>query len=205
MFGWQPAKGPVKKPAPPKGPSAGTLPPRPPPPKSQRYTYTGPITNVSTISGPSSGTVYQGVSSSFIPGQVTWPDAIPQVEVQIIERSGPYEIILVGGIKFLRREDTLAQTAEYKPLAFQVLSIKQVLSKLEIKPVDGEDSEWRALLELERCIVHKAENGGLGGNDAEAAWSKYLKLKELALKPGTPSEGIAAMKAAIKKAIDLAL
>ena len=168
------------------------------------------FTNVSTMAGPIHGVTSMSVFPGTVPQSGTpfgWQDVpnFEEIKIDIIERSGPYEIILAGGIKFLRIENTLAQTAEYKSLDFQVISVNQVLSKLNIEPTNDEDFEYLALLELERCIIHKAENGGFAGDDAEAAWQTYLKLKELALQPGTPFEGMAAMKAAIKRAIDLAL
>lgn len=62
----------------------------------------------------------------------------------------------------------------------------------------------KALLALEDIIIAKAEAGELSA-DAEKAWTTYQALKNLGLHPGTEAEGVAAMKAALKKALDLAI
>ena len=132
-------------------------------------------------------------------------DPEPIINVEIVERSGPYELITVGVQKFLRIESVLGKTAEYRRLDFQVRSLAHAVQELGLEVSNGEDSEYRAMIALEDCIAHKAESGQLLSDQAEQAWQKYLKLKELSLRPGTPEEGYAAMRAAFRTAINLAL
>lgn len=126
-------------------------------------------------------------------------------KIEVLEKSGPYELLLVGGQYFLRTGNIWAGTAEYTWLDFQATSINAVLKKLDKPLPDGEDAEFRAMLALEECIVHRAEIGMLGGEKAETAWQRYLKLKALAVQPGTPAEGMVAVKMALKMAMELAL
>lgn len=124
--------------------------------------------------------------------------------IEILEKEGPYEFIKVGGIRFLRIEDAWRKESEYIRIDFQAASIQSALRELKKQPTNGEDAEARAMLALEACIVHKAEAGHLKP-DAEQRWQRYLKLKELALRPGTPEEGWAAVKAALRSAMEVAL
>ena len=156
--------------------------------------------NVSTVS-------YYSISSGgpYRVNPIYQDDYQEVMNVEIIERSGPYELITVGVQKFLRIENVLGKTVEYRRLDFQVRSLTHAIQELGLQIRDGEDSEYRAMIALEDCITHKAESGHLLSDQAEQAWQKYLKLKELSLRPGTPEEGYAAMRAAFRTAINLAL
>src|SRR3990167_4329122 len=159
-----------------------------------------------------------GVSSHApIPSSVYFPstsfpfyasgEPVPSLldKIEILERAGPYELLLAGGQYFLRTGNVWAGTAEYEWLDFQAASINAALKKLGKPLPDGEDAEFRAMLALEECIAHKAEIGMLDGEKAETTWQRYLKLKALAVQPGTPAEGMTATKMALKMAIELAL
>jgi len=74
----------------------------------------------------------------------------------------------------------------------------------EAAGLNSDGKELAALLALEDLIIHRAETGELN-TEAESAWATYQKLKELAFRPGTDAEGATALKAAIKKAVALAL
>lgn len=65
------------------------------------------------------------------------------------------------------------------------------------------DHALETLVALERVIVLAAEQGRVDA-DADAAWSRYTKLKALALAPGTPGEGEAALRRALGIARTLA-
>ena len=125
-------------------------------------------------------------------------------DVKILDRDGGCEMLTIGGNQFLRIENVWTKTVEYVYIDFQVTSIGAALKKLGKEIPSGEDFEYHAMIALEECIMHKAETGTLR-DDAEAKWQRYLKLKALSLKPGTTAEGMAAVKAALRSAIDVAL
>ena len=155
---------------------------------------------ISSTVMPSSGSFWRAGS----PFQSTEAHAIVD-KIEVLEKNGSHELLLAGGQYFLRTGNVWTGAVGYERLDFQATSINAALKHLARPLPDGEDAEFRAMLALEECIVHKAEIGKLDGEKAETAWQRYLKLKALALQPGTPAEGMTATKMALKMAIELAL
>ena len=126
------------------------------------------------------------------------------VKVEVLDKEGTAELLTINGCVFLRVEDIWREKVEYLFVDFQAVSVKTAMKRLGKEQPDGEDAEFTAMLAAEKCILHKAETGKLGV-EADSKWQKYLKLKELSLRPGTPAEGIAAVKAALRVALEMAL
>lgn len=59
-----------------------------------------------------------------------------------------------------------------------------------------------ALAACEACVVDAATRNGLN-QELEAEWSRYQKLKSLALHPGTPAEGKVALKMALVQMVKI--
>lgn len=71
------------------------------------------------------------------------------------------------------------------------------------KPPTPEDAAMHALLAIENAVKIRARGNPAYVAEIEKLFKTYQGLKARALRPGTPEEGITAMKIAMKKALDL--
>jgi len=71
------------------------------------------------------------------------------------------------------------------------------------KPVTADDAALAALVAIETAIKAACRNNPAHVAEIAKLFKTYQGLKARALRPGTPEEGVTAMKIAIKKALDL--
>lgn len=71
------------------------------------------------------------------------------------------------------------------------------------KPLTPEDAAMNALLAIETAVKTRARGNPAYIAEVEKLFKTYQGLKARALRPGTPEEGLTAMKIAMKKALDL--
>lgn len=149
----------------------------------------------------SSGTVFTSVTSCSVIGSYS-QGLTPTI--QILEKSGPYELLFIAGSKFLRWEDIWTKETIYTYLTGQG-SIAEVLVTL------GERSNGRD--HLERCVILAVENflryqfkPEEPGSEAKIQWEKFERLKKVVFRmDGLPLSAYPMLKQELRKMVNLVL